>query len=89
MLTIGFSEVIIAILMAVIVLRPGDYSYLIKLYRDIFNKINDIKKDISGVGSVLKEPNKIIGDDGKEYDFFSLDEVERMVREKKDDRDKK
>jgi Sec-independent protein translocase protein TatA len=75
MFGIGFSEIIVIFLVAIIVLDTKKLKEYIQLLKHIYGRINDIKKDFHKYVESLDETLNVVGDDGKVYKAYKLNKV--------------
>lgn len=72
MFGIGFCEILVVFIVAVVVLDSSKLKEYIQLLKHIYARINTIKNDLHSYVESLDDTINIIGDDGKVYKAYKL-----------------
>lgn len=87
---IGFSEIILAIFVALFLNNKEDWKYYyqkIFLFKEKISQYhNDFLSELKVIEEVDSEVKKIAGDDGKEYESYNLDFIKNSSGGKEKER---
>lgn len=101
MLGISFSEILVVVILAIVLLDPKKLKEYIKLIKYLYVRLNNFKKEITRHLGELKETIEekereensetinIIGEDGKVYKAYNLEKLGKIkgIRKTEEDLD--
>ena len=73
MFGIGFFEILVIFLVAILLLDQKQLKEYIKLLRVFYQKVGTIRKDFFDYIHSLEETDEVLGQDGKVYKAYHLD----------------